>query len=97
MYGRSGKRVCCVGNGASAMQFLPSVAKEAASLRVFQHSPNFLAPVEEYYDKVGPATRAAYRPSGHTHRRTSDHSNTNRQLRPQFDRTLSRTPTPAKY
>ena len=34
-----GKRVAVIGTGASAFQFAPEVAKEAASLNVFQRTP----------------------------------------------------------
>lgn len=39
-----GKRVATVGNGASAIQFIPQVAANAASLTVFQRSPSYVVP-----------------------------------------------------
>ena len=40
----AGKRVAVIGNGASAIQFVPAVAKVAANLTLFQRSPNWLVP-----------------------------------------------------
>lgn len=38
------KRVAVIGNGASAIQFVPEVAKVAAKLTLFQRSPNWIVP-----------------------------------------------------
>lgn len=68
-YDLSGKRVAVIGTGASAVQFVPEVAKVAAKLSVFQRSGNwFLArkntpypgPVRTAIDKV-PGLQAARR------------------------------------
>jgi cation diffusion facilitator CzcD-associated flavoprotein CzcO len=40
----SGKRVGVVGNGASAIQFVPEIAPEVEQMSVFQRSPNWLIP-----------------------------------------------------
>ncbi|MDP3749428.1 MAG: NAD(P)/FAD-dependent oxidoreductase [Phenylobacterium sp.] len=40
----AGKRVAVVGNGASAIQFVPEVAKLAGQLTLFQRSPNWIVP-----------------------------------------------------
>ncbi len=40
----AGKRIAVVGAGASAVQFIPRLAGEAARLTVFQRSPNYLMP-----------------------------------------------------
>jgi cation diffusion facilitator CzcD-associated flavoprotein CzcO len=40
----TGKRVAVVGSGASAIQFVPPVAEQAADLTVYQRSPNYVAP-----------------------------------------------------
>ncbi|MES2340248.1 MAG: NAD(P)/FAD-dependent oxidoreductase [Pseudomonadota bacterium] len=40
----AGKRVAVIGNGASAVQFVPEVAKLAGSLTLFQRSPNWIVP-----------------------------------------------------
>ncbi|MGE0822741.1 MAG: flavin-containing monooxygenase [Candidatus Binatia bacterium] len=41
----SGKRVACIGTGATAVQLIPIVAKEAGHLTVFQRTPNYCAPL----------------------------------------------------
>jgi len=43
----SGKRVAVIGNAASAVQFVPEVAKQAAKLSVFQRSANWMLPKED--------------------------------------------------
>ncbi|MBD9624709.1 NAD(P)/FAD-dependent oxidoreductase [Ensifer sp. ENS06] len=40
----TGKRVAVVGSGASAIQFLPHVAREAKQVILFQRSPNWIIP-----------------------------------------------------
>lgn len=40
----AGKRVAVIGNGASAIQFVPQVAKTAGTLTLFQRSPNWIVP-----------------------------------------------------
>jgi len=40
----SGKRVAVIGNAASAVQFIPEVAKVAADLTIYQRSPNWILP-----------------------------------------------------
>lgn len=40
----AGKRVAVIGNGASAIQFVPEVAKVAGNLTLFQRSPNWIVP-----------------------------------------------------
>ena len=41
----TGKRVGVVGTGATAIQFIPEIAKVAAELKVFQRRPNWAAPL----------------------------------------------------
>ena len=41
----TGKRVGCIGTGATAVQLIPIVAKEAGQLTVFQRTPNYCAPL----------------------------------------------------
>ena len=53
----SGKRVAVIGTGASAAQFIPEVAEQAAELTVFQRTPNWLAPTPEYHEEVTPETQ----------------------------------------
>ncbi len=43
-YDLAGKRVAVIGNGASAAQFIPEIAKQVARLHVFQRSANWLVP-----------------------------------------------------
>jgi cation diffusion facilitator CzcD-associated flavoprotein CzcO len=43
----AGREVAVVGNGASAVQFVPAVAREAASVTVYQRSPNYVAPKKD--------------------------------------------------
>ena len=40
----SGKRVCIIGTGATAVQVIPLVAQTAAQLTVFQRTPNYVMP-----------------------------------------------------
>ena len=40
----SGKSVAVIGNAASAVQFIPEIAKEVKQLTVFQRSPNWILP-----------------------------------------------------
>ncbi len=39
-----GKKVCCIGNGASAIQFLPQIAPQCETLTIFQRSANWIVP-----------------------------------------------------
>ena len=48
----AGKRVLVIGTGASAMQFIPEVAKEAGRLTIFQRTPAWLGPTPDYHDPV---------------------------------------------
>ena len=47
-----GKRVVVVGNGASAMQAVPAIADEVASLTVIQRSPQWAAPFPRFKAEV---------------------------------------------
>ncbi|MBY4572322.1 monooxygenase [Gordonia paraffinivorans] len=49
----TGKRVAIVGSGASAMQIGPAIADEVGSLTVFQRSPQWIAPNDDYFAPVG--------------------------------------------
>ncbi|HET8931026.1 MAG TPA: NAD(P)/FAD-dependent oxidoreductase [Acidimicrobiales bacterium] len=40
----SGERIAVIGNGASAVQFVPPVAEQASMLYQFQHAPNWFLP-----------------------------------------------------
>ena len=52
-----GKRVAVIGTGASAFQFVPEVAKEAAQLTVFQRTPPWLAPTPDYHEPTSAAEK----------------------------------------
>jgi len=43
-YPLRGQRVAVIGTGASAIQFVPAIADEVASLKVFQRSPAYILP-----------------------------------------------------
>jgi len=42
-----GKKVSCIGNGASAVQFLPQIAPSVSKLTVFQRSANWVLPKKD--------------------------------------------------
>ncbi|GAB2870530.1 NAD(P)/FAD-dependent oxidoreductase [Actinoallomurus bryophytorum] len=44
----TGKRVAVIGTGASAVQFVPKIAGDAASLRVFQRTPPWVQPKPDF-------------------------------------------------
>ena len=46
----TGKRVAVIGTGATAIQVIPEIAKEAAELVVFQRRPNWAAPLNNGLD-----------------------------------------------
>jgi 4-hydroxyacetophenone monooxygenase len=48
----AGKRVAVIGTGASGVQLIPEVAQEAASVVIFQRTPNWLFPVPHYHDRI---------------------------------------------
>ncbi|OPX10581.1 NAD(P)/FAD-dependent oxidoreductase [Gordonia sp. i37] len=48
-----GKRVAIVGSGASAMQIGPAIVDEVESLTIFQRSPQWIAPNDDYFSPVG--------------------------------------------
>jgi len=55
-----GKRVAVIGTGASAVQFIPEIAKVVDELLVFQRTPPWLGPTPEYHDEVPPGLRWLY-------------------------------------
>ena len=50
----AGKRVAVIGTGASAAQFIPTVAEEAGELTIFQRTPAWFLPTPDYHDPVEP-------------------------------------------
>ena len=55
----SGKRVGCIGTGATAIQLIPIVAEEAGHLTVFQRTANYAAPCRN--SEVNPEIQAAWK------------------------------------
>ncbi|MET0931799.1 MAG: NAD(P)/FAD-dependent oxidoreductase [Aeromicrobium sp.] len=55
----AGKRVAVVGTGASAIQFIPHVAKLAAHVAVFQRTPSYIVPKPDQV--YGPRYRSVLR------------------------------------
>jgi len=54
----SGKRVAVVGTGASAIQFIPEIAKRARQVYVFQRTPPWIHPRPDF--EIPPAVRTAF-------------------------------------
>ncbi len=55
----NGERVAVIGSAASAVQFVPEIAREAGRLHVFQRTPNWILPKED--TPYTPEQRAAFR------------------------------------
>ena len=51
----TGKRVAVIGTGASAIQFVPRIAEQAATVTVFQRTPAWVLPKHD--PPIGPARR----------------------------------------
>jgi cation diffusion facilitator CzcD-associated flavoprotein CzcO len=58
-YDLTGKRVAVVGTGASAIQFVPRIAKDVAELTLFQRTPPWIMPKPDR--EMPPRLRAAFR------------------------------------
>ena len=56
--GLSGKRVAVIGTGASAIQFIPEIAKQAAQVHVFQRAPPWIHPRPDF--EIPPSVRAIF-------------------------------------
>jgi 4-hydroxyacetophenone monooxygenase len=56
----SGKRIAVIGTGASAIQFIPEIARQAAAVAVFQRTPPWLAPTPDYHAEVPRGQRWLY-------------------------------------
>ena len=56
----AGKRVAVIGTGASAVQFIPEIAPEVGELLVFQRTPPWFGPTEDYHDPVSPGQQWLY-------------------------------------
>jgi 4-hydroxyacetophenone monooxygenase len=55
-----GKRVAVIGTGASAVQFVPEIAPRVGELLVFQRTPPWLGPTDDYHAPVEPGLRWLY-------------------------------------
>jgi 4-hydroxyacetophenone monooxygenase len=53
----AGKRVAVIGTGASALQFVPEIAAEAAEVVVFQRTPPWLRSTPHYHHPVSEGAR----------------------------------------
>jgi 4-hydroxyacetophenone monooxygenase len=53
----SDRRVAVVGTGASAMQLVPHVAAHASEVTIFQRSPQWARPVDDYHRQVREGTK----------------------------------------
>jgi 4-hydroxyacetophenone monooxygenase len=47
-----GRSVAVIGTGASAMQIVPAIAEEVSQLTIFQRSPQWAGPNQNYFDHV---------------------------------------------
>jgi cation diffusion facilitator CzcD-associated flavoprotein CzcO len=54
----TGKRVAVIGTGASAIQFIPQIAQQAAQVHVFQRTPPWIHPRPDF--EIRPAARAVF-------------------------------------
>ncbi len=52
----AGKRVAIIGTGASSMQILRTVASQASEVTIFQRSPQWVRPSNDYHRDVKPQT-----------------------------------------
>jgi len=48
----AGKRLAVIGTGASAMQIVPTVVDQVASLTAYQRSPQWARPIPRYHDPI---------------------------------------------
>jgi 4-hydroxyacetophenone monooxygenase len=53
----AGKRVAVIGTGASAMQFMRSVADSAGDVTIYQRSPQWIRPNSDYHRTVSDSTK----------------------------------------
>ena len=53
----AGAHVAVLGTGASAMQIVPTIADQVASLTIYQRSPQWARPVERYHDPIPAGTQ----------------------------------------
>lgn len=53
----AGKRVAVIGTGASAMQFMRTVAETAGEVTIYQRSPQWIRPNSDYHRTVSDSTK----------------------------------------
>jgi cation diffusion facilitator CzcD-associated flavoprotein CzcO len=58
----TGRRVAVIGNGASAVQFVPRIAQQAGNVKIFQRTPTWVAPKTDY--PYGTKARIAFKVPG---------------------------------
>jgi len=58
-YDMAGKRVAVIGTGASAVQIIPELVKQAAAVKVFQRTPGWVLPRPDY--RTPAAARALFK------------------------------------
>ena len=66
-----GKRVAVIGTGATAAQFVPVIAEQAAQLDVYQRTPNWMLPAPDYHAEIPAGQRWTFSRvphAGHWHR-----------------------------
>ncbi len=56
-----GRRIAVIGTGASAIQFIPEIARLAGKVTVFQRTPPWLAPTPDYHAEVSRGQQWLYR------------------------------------
>ena len=52
-----GKKVAIIGTGASAMQIVPTVIEDVASITVYQRTPQWVRPIPRYREDITPGGR----------------------------------------
>lgn len=52
-----GKSIAIIGNGASAMQIVPTIVKDVSSLTIYQRSAQWARPIPRYHDILGEDTQ----------------------------------------
>lgn len=57
----AGKRVAVVGTGASATQFVPELIAQGVNVTLFQRTPPWVLPTQEYHDEVTPQQQWLFR------------------------------------
>jgi len=72
-YELAGKRVAVIGTGASAIQFVPEIAKQVAKLEVFQRTPPWIMPKRDREMTARERWMFEHVPATHALRRTGQY------------------------